>query len=77
MVRWFTRKFRRGEATETSDIDVVVILDELLLVASPDEQDIVNTFLESKSGGAIDFIRMSENLIAWSKNILMKNVKQT
>ena len=40
---------------------------ELLLVASPDEQDIVNTFLNLKNGGAVDFSSMSDALLAFAK----------
>ena len=35
---------------------------ELLTVANPDEQAIINTFLNLKNGGAVDFIPMSETL---------------
>ena len=40
---------------------------ELLTVANPDEQAIINTFLNLKNGGAVDFIPMSEILFAWAK----------
>ena len=40
---------------------------ELLKVVSSDEQIIVETFLNLKSGGAVEFHRMSEALFAWSK----------
>ena len=40
---------------------------ELLSVAAPDEQAIVNTFLHLKSGGAVDFGAMSEVLLAWTQ----------
>ena len=40
---------------------------ELLAVATPDEQAIINTFLTLKQGGAVDFIPMSEILFAWAK----------
>ena len=40
---------------------------ELLQVVSPDEQDIVKTFLNLKNGGTVDFTLMSEILFAWSK----------
>ncbi len=40
---------------------------ELLSVASPDEQVIINTFLNFKKGGAVDFFPMSEALFSWSK----------
>jgi predicted nucleotidyltransferase len=40
---------------------------ELLTVANPDEQAIINTFLNLKNGGAVDFIPMSKTLFAWAK----------
>ena len=40
---------------------------ELLTVANPDEQVIINTFLNLKNGGAVDFIPMSKILFAWAK----------
>ena len=40
---------------------------ELLSIASPDEQTIVNTFLNLKNAGSVDFIPMSEALFAWAK----------
>ena len=40
---------------------------ELLTVANPDEQAIINTFLNLKNGGAVDFIPMSNILFAWAK----------
>ena len=40
---------------------------ELLLVASSDEQEIVNTFLALKNGGAVDFSVASEALLAFAK----------
>ncbi|MBO7274322.1 MAG: nucleotidyltransferase domain-containing protein [Clostridia bacterium] len=41
--------------------------EELLAVATPNEQAIINTFLNLKNGGAVDFIPMSEILFAWTK----------
>ena len=41
---------------------------ELLAVATPNEQAIINTFLTLKRGGAVDFIPMSKILFAWAKN---------
>ena len=41
---------------------------ELLTVANPDEQAIINTFLNLKNGGAVDFISMSNILFAWAKH---------
>ena len=40
---------------------------ELLLLASLDEQAIVNTFLNLKTGGTVDFPQMSEALLAFAK----------
>ncbi len=40
---------------------------ELLSVAFPDEQVIVDTLLNLKKGGAVDFSSMSENLLVWTK----------
>ncbi len=40
---------------------------DLLQVVSPDEQIIVDIFLDLKAGGKIDFSKMSENLFVWSK----------
>ena len=40
---------------------------ELLTVANPDEQAIINTFLSLKKGGTVDFIPMSETMFTWSK----------
>ena len=40
---------------------------ELLSIASPDEQTIVNTFLNLKNAGSVDFISMSETLFAWAE----------
>ncbi len=39
----------------------------LLEVVADEEKIIVETFLNLKSGGAVDFKRMSENLFEWSK----------
>ena len=41
---------------------------ELLAVATLDEQAIINTFLNLKNGGAVDFIPMSKILFAWAKH---------
>ena len=40
---------------------------ELLQMVSSDERDIVETFLNLKNGGTVDFTLMSETLFAWSK----------
>ena len=41
--------------------------EELLLVAKPNEQAIINTFLSMKKGGTVDFIPMSNALFVWTK----------
>ena len=46
---------------------------ELLLVASSDEQEIVNTFLALKNGGAVDFSVASEALLAFAKKWITEN----
>ena len=46
---------------------------ELLTVANPDEQAIINTFLSLKKGGTVDFTLMSETLFAWSKKWISEN----
>ena len=43
---------------------------ELLSLAAPDEQAIVNTFLKLKSGDAVEFDSMSEELFAWAKKLI-------
>ena len=45
---------------------------ELLKVVSSDEQGIVETFLNLKNGGTVDFNLMSETLFAWSKKCIAK-----
>ena len=40
---------------------------ELLSVAFPDDQAIVNTFLNLKNGGSVEFSSMSEALLAFAK----------
>ena len=45
---------------------------ELLKVVSSDEQGIVETFLNLKNGGTVDFNLMSETLFAWSKKCITK-----
>ena len=40
---------------------------ELLTVAAPSEQIIINTFLRLKNGGVVDFIPMSNALFVWAK----------
>ena len=46
---------------------------ELLQVAPSNEQIIVDTFMNLKNGGTIDFDLMSEILFTWSKNLISKN----
>ena len=46
---------------------------ELLQVVSSNEQVIVNTFMNLKNGGTVDFDLMSEILFIWSKNWITKN----
>ena len=46
---------------------------ELLSVASPDEQAVINTFLDLKNGGAIDFSAMSETLLLFAKKWITKS----
>ncbi len=46
---------------------------ELLSVALPDEQAIIDTFLSFKKGGAVDFSTMSETLLVWSKKWISEN----
>ena len=45
---------------------------ELLSVAAPDEQAIINTFLLFKSGNSVDFNLISETLFAWSKKWILE-----
>ena len=46
---------------------------ELLQVVSSDERVIVETFLNLKNGGTVDFNLMSETLFAWSKTWISEN----
>ena len=46
---------------------------ELLQVVSSDEQVIVETFLNLKNGGTVDFNLMSETLFAWSQKRISDN----
>ena len=50
---------------------------ELLSVASSDEQTIVNTFLDLKNGGAVDFSVASEALFAFAKKWITENNSET
>ena len=46
---------------------------DLLQVVSSDERSIVETFLNLKNGGTVDFNSMSETLFAWSKKWIAEN----
>ena len=46
---------------------------ELLKVVSSDERVIVETFLNLKNGGTVDFDSMSESLFEWSKKWIAEN----
>ena len=46
---------------------------ELLQVVSSDERVIVETFLNLKKGGSVDFNLMSETLFAWAKKWISEN----
>ena len=46
---------------------------ELLKVVSPEEQAIVETFMNLKNGGTVNFYLMSETLFDWSKKWISEN----
>ena len=46
---------------------------ELLKVVSSDERSIVETFLNLKNGGTVDFNSMSETLFSWAKKRISEN----
>ena len=46
---------------------------DLLQVVSSNEQVILETFMNLKNGGTIDFNLMSETLFAWSKKWILEN----
>ncbi len=46
---------------------------ELIQVVSSNEQVIVETFMNLKNGGTVDFNSMSETLFEWSKKWISKN----
>ncbi len=46
---------------------------ELLLLTSPDEQAIVNTFLNLKNGGSVEFLTMSDTLLAFAKKWIVQS----
>ena len=45
---------------------------ELLSLAAPDEQAIVNTFMNLKNGNTVEFGTMSEVLLAWAKKQIIE-----
>ena len=47
--------------------------EELLTVATLNEQAIINTFLSLKKGGTVDFIPMSDALFVWAKQWISEN----
>ena len=47
--------------------------DELIQVVSQDDRIIIETFLNIKNGGILDFNSMSETLFAWSKSVINLN----
>ena len=47
--------------------------EELLAVATPNEQAIINTSLSLKKGAAVDFIPMSDRLFIWAKQWISEN----
>ena len=47
--------------------------EELRIVAAPNEQIIINTFLRLKNGGTVDFVPMSDALFAWAKHWISEN----
>ena len=48
--------------------------EELLNAAMPTEQAVINTFLNLKNGGKVDFIPMSDTLFLWAKHWISENV---
>ena len=46
---------------------------ELLSIVSPDERDIINTFLNLKKGGAVNFYAMSEALLVFAKKWIVES----
>ena len=47
--------------------------EELLTVATPNEQAIINTFLSLKKGSTVDFIPMPDALFVWAKQLISEN----
>ena len=48
--------------------------EELLTVAMPSEQAIINTFLSLKNGGVVDFTSTSERLFVWAKRLISETI---
>ena len=46
---------------------------ELLLVVSPEEHRIIDTLLNLKNGGEVDFNSMSDILFSWSQKWIIDN----
>ena len=49
--------------------------EELLTIATLDEQAIINTFLSLKNGGMVDFVSMSDALFVWAKQWISEKVR--
>ncbi len=47
---------------------------DLLKAVSQDEQFIIDTFIKLKNGGAVDFLKMSEELFVWAQKYIEKNI---
>ena len=47
--------------------------EELIKVATRNEQAIINTFLSLKKGSTVDFLPMSDALFVWAKQCISKN----
>ncbi|MDO4439061.1 MAG: hypothetical protein Q4B86_06425 [Eubacteriales bacterium] len=54
----------------------VKLQEEILVLASPDEKIIINTFFDLKNGGTVEFDSMSERLFIWSKKWISTDNKQ-
>lgn len=67
--------FRRGDATETSDVDLVVILDELSIDDLKKYERIVKNMPFSKK--ACGFFGGKEELLNWAKSELFQFVNDT
>ena len=51
----------------------IILQKDLLQVVASNEQVIVETFMNLKNGGTVDFNLMSETLFAWSKKWISEN----